>query len=72
MPDARLNQEFIFMIPISIFEYDDEKCIHPVTRKEAKHAVWDMEPDKAPRPDVFPVRFLSLLENYQKRSIHNG
>jgi hypothetical protein len=50
-------QEMLANIPNIVSEHDNNQLVREITEEEIAKAVWDMDPDKAPGPDGFSIRF---------------
>jgi hypothetical protein len=44
-------------IPSIVSEHENNQLVREITEEEIAKAIWDMDPDKAPGPDGFPIRF---------------
>jgi hypothetical protein len=50
-------QAMLDNIPNIVSEHDNNQLVKEITEEEIVKAVWDMDPDKAPGPDGFSIRF---------------
>jgi hypothetical protein len=44
-------------IPSVVSEHENNQLVKDITEEEIAKAVWSLDPDKAPGPDGFPIRF---------------
>jgi hypothetical protein len=51
------TQALLDNIPDLISEHDNTQLVKEISEEEIIKAVWEMDPDKAPGPDGFPIRF---------------
>lgn len=58
--DLYQYSDLLDIIPSAISPRMNEILEAKVSKDEVKKAIFDMDPDKAPRPDGFSVRFLQV------------
>jgi len=51
------TQALLDNIPDLICEHENIQLVKEISEEEITNAVWEMDPDKAPGPDDFPIRF---------------
>jgi hypothetical protein len=56
-------------IPNLISEHDNTQLVKEITEEEIVKVVWDMDPDKAPGPDGFSIRFYHFFWAIIKRDL---
>ena len=54
-------------IPHLVKPEDLEVLEAPISEEEIKKAVWSLHPDKASRPDSFPIRFYRMCWHFIKK-----
>jgi hypothetical protein len=61
-------------IPNIVSEHDNSQLVREITEEEIAKAVWDMDPDKAPGPDGFSIRFYRsfwvTIKRYLKKMLN--
>jgi hypothetical protein len=67
-----LNEDIQVMlnnIPNIVSEHDNSQLVKEIIEEEIAKAVWDMDPDKAPGPDGFSIRFYHFYWSIIKRDL---
>jgi hypothetical protein len=54
-------------IPNIVSEHENNQLVQDITEEEIIKAVWSLDPDKAPGPDGFPIRFYRSFWDIIKR-----
>jgi hypothetical protein len=56
-------------IPSIVSEHENNQLVKDITEEEIIKAVWSLDPDKAPGPDGFPIRFYHSFWDIIKRDL---
>ena len=64
--DGEMTAEFLDYVPSLVSTEDNYDLMKPFTEKEILNIIWEMELDKAPRPDGFSFHFYRALWNIIK------
>ena len=67
--DGEVTAEFLDKVPSLVSTEENHVLMKPFTEQEILDFIWEMEPDKAPRLDVFSFHFYRVCWNIIKTDL---